>query len=407
MNSNIDNTSNTPLSLSLSLPNTTETEHEALGAAAPGTAGAPTATPYVPVATGTTLEALMSEFEQGIQTLVQLGATLPPDEPLLPPGENIDINAWLQNGGLVDVIRARMDTAIAETDAQLAASHLVIQFAKDMFDKGMEKVKSMRSEADLTYQKGMLEAKKYFIQAAMALVSGVMTIGLAVNTSRSYQRASYEANNPGQTAPHLGEKQFNAMKTSVKNTFSSSGPRMEASPPLPARLPGAPPPMPGSPVPVLPNQAVAGPAAAPAAAAPGAAPIAGPGGRPLIVERGGANAPGEEVGLNVKPQNKVAISQEVSQRLNQTDMMLSQLNRSFNEALSGILMGLNQVDITEAEVAIKQAQADQAAIDTYIQMLNTVLEVMRKFADSAGNRVDQNYNFKDFLQALGIAFQRP
>lgn len=364
----------------------------------------------------TSLQDLRAQFQAALKTFGE------PNEPELPPSDmtqadEVDFNIWLQNGGLVEVIRAKITAAEAEADAQQAASKMVIEFAIEIFNEGMKKVASMKKEAELTYQKGMLEAHQYMVHAVMSLVSGAITGALAIRTSFGYAKAKakvrgqgklefgdYISRKPKKLASYVKNKvaelkapahsrnlppdqqEFQVKRLGVDGepSFGDYGRAPAGAPPLPA---GAPPLLPAGAAPALPA---------------GAPPE-------LRIRRQGnveEDEKGPVQGLSVKGGNKTPISQEKMQRLNQMDQVLKSLGDAVTGFINNILDFTIKTDLSDYDLKIKMEQANQVAIDTFIKVLDTTMEIMRKFIDSSNTRIDQNYNLNSFLQALSIGFQK-
>lgn len=348
-----------------------------------------------------TLQELKESFQEAVDTYVLLTGTEGPDNPQLskPTLDDNGFNEWMQNGGLVEVIFAKMETAMADAQAQLANSKMVSEFALDIFELSMDKARSMLKEADLIREKGQLEAQQMYIQAAMSLVSMVVTVGLAYKSHKDYKHAQTKAQN--QNLPNQNPNNQLNVRPDAPSANAPAGPKLhiQAVPPSGGGVAHTPPP----------TQAGIQPAPLGGANDPSPQGNVAP---KISVQRVNPNANAvDDLELDVQKgaankQPKMAIDPGKLQRLNFMDQTLKGLSDSFMQAVNGFISGAYKGLITEKEVDLKTEQANQARMDAMITMLQSVMEVMRRFVDAASNRIDQNYNWSALFQALAVGFQK-
>lgn len=363
------------------------------GKAAPVVVNVPT---YVPEDVKTP-EPTLKDVTDQLETFFALYDTAVSTEahlPMLPPAILEKGNAWLENMGYIDVIAARIHMAQAQTQAQLKAAQMIILFAKDIFEEGMKKVGLMKLEAQQTYEQGMLEAKKYTIQAVTALVSGLMVMGVAGNKMRQEYNARADAN----FKPHLGT----AMKEKV------------FGPAVPEAPPNVPVPTPGHGLPLTPvrspSQAGAqaggaeGPVAVQVREVPGGA--QGGAAEDVDLEVAPGQGQGKPQNLEVENKSKLGIDHTAYQRISDDFQIFKSLAESLVQCVSGFVSAANEQDINEYKRTIKLNQAEQAAADIMVKMFDTMMDIMRNFVSTSNQIIDQNYDVRALLQAMGVPFSK-
>lgn len=380
---------------------------------------------------------------QDVQEMIQeayqdLGITPTSDLPVLEPGTDIEGNAWLQNEGFVAMIAAKLTALNSDSEAQLAAAKMIVAFAMDVYKAGMDKVKLMHEEAALTYDRGMMQAEITRTKAYASLASAVITVGLYANTMLNYRRATLSANNmPSRSLSRMVWDGTKSAASRVKSGAQSVAARFKGSPapqselevsPMPAQpkplpnaagaagqhdpdLGGAPPPPPANappPPPARPPQGVDADAGVPAAPVGGNAPAANAANQQVSVRKvGGGDKPPEGAeGLAIKNTARKPMDSNDMQRINQMDMSYKAFTQAINESITGFITASIEEGIAEKDRDIKLKQAQQAALDTFIETMRAVIDTFKDFNRKAGERIDQYANLANFLQLMSTPYRQ-
>lgn len=359
-----------------------------------------------------TLQSVMEEATVTLEDINQNSALPNANQPRLQESKlsnsqsNLQFQAWLQDTGYLALLEAKIVTLTSDMQIQALARKLAISLTRLVYDNLKEIAKSTEREAQLNFDKAMMEVNSKIAEACISLVSAGISVGTAAASHKYADKVQARANDKAAKAAAGLEK-----------------PKELDIEPAPAKSPGlkiveeGPLPQGNGPR----RQSVAQNAGDDLAANPRPSvdngvggPQPAPGGGRLELHEVPAGGKGGGV-------QKGGVEEfDVKNPVKPTDAVLSQTEMTslsiFDNTVRGVMDGLMgavkagssayfQAKIADQQLDVDREKTFQASINALLELLRSFLETERK-ADEGATARFQEINMSSYNQANAVGFQR-